>query len=169
MQIEVVSTSEGAASETFEDVPATGVVPQSSTEVISTEGGASEGAGEFVLAGEGVLEAGVEVVSVGSGASKDGAKSRSIPSAPQAKTAGKRALPVEIPPAAPASKRARPPRLATPALPSLERGKAPLGLLTFAPGDGVLNADEITPQSPASIVVHLLRERMFGSQCITSR
>ncbi|XP_043807316.1 uncharacterized protein LOC122721962, partial [Manihot esculenta] len=121
--IEVVSTSEGAASETFEDVPATGVVPQSSTEVISAEGGASEGAGEFVLAGEGVLEAGVEVVSVGRGASKDGAKPKSILAAAHAKTAG----------------------------------------------DGVLNADEITPQSPASIVVDLLQERMFGSQCITSR
>lgn len=56
----------------------------------------------------------------------------------------------------------------TPVLPPTEKAKTPVELLSFALDNEVLNADEITPQPPASRVVELLRERMFGGVTETS-
>lgn len=104
---------------------------------------------------------------------KEGAESRPAPAAPRPKkvnssgvvalkgATGKRALPSEATTAAPTSKKVRGSQLLAPALPPLEKGKAPIGLLSSAPDSEVLSAEEITPQSTASIVAELLREKMF--------
>lgn len=65
---------------------------------------------------------------------------------------------MEVPPAAPASKQTRFSKQPAPALPSVEKKKASIELLSSASNNEALNADEITPQST---VAELLWERMF--------
>lgn len=157
-----------------EVVPASKGAPRESIEVVPTEEEAPEGGGEVSLIGEGAPVVEIEVASKAKDTSKDGVKSKPAPAAPRPKMAtvrgavtlkkavGKRAPPSEAPTIAPASKRAHGPQRPALALPPLEKEKMPVGLLSSASENEVLNAEEITPQSPASLVAELLRERMFG-------
>lgn len=61
-----------------------------------------------------------------------------------------------------APKKARVSKQLDPALPPTEKKKASVELLSSAPNNEILSTDEITPQSIATIVAELLRERMFG-------
>lgn len=63
--------------------------------------------------------------------------------------------------AAPTPKRARTSKQSAPPLPPLEKAKTSVETLFSAPDNEVLNAEDITHQSPASIIAELLRERMF--------
>ncbi|XP_021607630.1 uncharacterized protein LOC110611549 [Manihot esculenta] len=157
-----------------EAIPTSTDVLRESAEIIPTEGEVSEGGGEVALASEVTPAIETEAAPSGGDTSKGGAKSRPAPAAfcpkratasdavAQKGVAGKRAPLSEAIPVAPTSKKARETQLPTPALPPLEKGKTPVGLLSSAPDNEVLNAEEITPQSPASTVVELLRERIFG-------
>lgn len=170
----VAPASEGVLKENAEVILALGVASQGSIEVAPTNERAPEGGGEVVLTGESALEVEVKVAPVGKGASKEGAKSKSVSAVPRPKKAaasgvatlkgatGKRVPPTEVSTAAPASKKARASQQSALALPPLEKEKMPVGLLSSTLDNEVLNTDEITLQSPASIVVELLQERMFG-------
>ncbi|XP_021625005.1 uncharacterized abhydrolase domain-containing protein DDB_G0269086-like [Manihot esculenta] len=75
----------------------------------------------------------------------------------------KRPPPSEVPAPAPVPKRSQASRRPAPALPPLEKKKetSVVPLLSALDND-ILNAEDITHQSPASVVVEILRERMFG-------
>lgn len=157
-----------------EAIPSSTDVLKESAEIIPIESGVSEGGGEVALASEVAPAIETEAAPTGGDTSKGGAKSRPTPAASRPKratasdavalkgVAGKRAPPSEAIPEAPTSKKARGSQRPAPALPPLEKGKKPVGLLSSAPDNEVLNAEDITPQSPASTVVELLRETMFG-------
>ncbi|XP_021609057.1 uncharacterized protein LOC110612586 [Manihot esculenta] len=72
----------------------------------------------------------------------------------------KRPPPSDAP--APALKRSRASQRPAPALPAIGKEKTSVVPLLSAPDDDILNAEDITHQSPASVVAELIRERMFG-------
>ncbi|XP_043813698.1 uncharacterized protein LOC122723864 [Manihot esculenta] len=63
---------------------------------------------------------------------------------------------------APAPKRSRASQRPALALPAIGKEKAYVVPLLSAPDNDILNAEDITHQSPASVVAELIRERMFG-------
>ncbi|XP_043813728.1 uncharacterized protein LOC122723882 [Manihot esculenta] len=74
----------------------------------------------------------------------------------------KRPPPSEAPAPAPVPKSSRASRRPAPALPPLEKEKTPVVPLLSATDNEILNAEDITHQSPASVVAEILRKRMFG-------
>ncbi|XP_021603177.2 uncharacterized abhydrolase domain-containing protein DDB_G0269086-like [Manihot esculenta] len=59
-------------------------------------------------------------------------------------------------------KKFRAPRRPDPALPPLEKKKTSVVPLLFASNNDILNAEDITHKSPASVVAEIIGERMFG-------
>ncbi|XP_021631901.1 uncharacterized protein LOC110629302 [Manihot esculenta] len=104
-------------------------------------------------------EGGMEVAPV-----TEGVKPRPVDDEGATERVGsKRPPPSEAPASAPISKRSRASRRPGPALPPLEKKKETSVVpLLFAPDNDILNAEDITHQSPASVVAEILRERMFG-------
>ncbi|XP_043805268.1 uncharacterized protein LOC122721494 [Manihot esculenta] len=74
--------------------------------------------------------------------------------------ASKRPLHSDAPASAP--KKFQAPRRPDPALPPLEKKKTSVVPLLSASNNDILNAEDITHQSPASAVAEMIRERMFG-------
>lgn len=151
---EVASSAKGAPRGEAEVVSTSKVAFKGSTEVIPTDKGASEGGAEIVPAAKGASKEGSKVMLTAS-CSKKTATSGGIP---LKEATGKQAPPMEVPPAAPAPKRARVSKQPAAALPLGEKKKVSVELLSSAPDNEVPNADEITPQFAAtSIVDDLLR------------
>ncbi|XP_043804867.1 uncharacterized abhydrolase domain-containing protein DDB_G0269086-like [Manihot esculenta] len=79
------------------------------------------------------------------------------------KTGDKRPAPPKISAPTPARKKFRASSGSAPALPPIRKEKGvPVVPLLFAPDNDILNAEDITHQSPASVVAEIIRERMFG-------
>ncbi|XP_043814063.1 uncharacterized protein LOC122723984 [Manihot esculenta] len=72
----------------------------------------------------------------------------------------KRPLPSNAP--VPVPKKSRASRHTAPALPPLEKEKTAVVPLLSAPDNDILNAEDITHQSPTSVVAEIIKERMFG-------
>ncbi|XP_043807319.1 uncharacterized abhydrolase domain-containing protein DDB_G0269086-like [Manihot esculenta] len=77
------------------------------------------------------------------------------------KTRDKRPAPSETSASSPARKKSRAATGPSPALPPLGKKKGVPAVPSLSPSGNVLNASDITPESPASAVAELLRERMF--------
>ncbi|XP_043808372.1 uncharacterized protein LOC122722241 [Manihot esculenta] len=79
------------------------------------------------------------------------------------KAGDKRPASPEMSAPAPARKKSRASKGSAPALPSLEKKKdVPTVPLMSASDNDILNVEDITHQSPASIVAEIIKERMFG-------
>ena len=80
-----------------------------------------------------------------------------------AKAGDKRPSPPETFAPAPARKKHRASKGSSPTLPPIGKEKdVPVVPLLPAPDNDILNTEDITHQSPASVVAEILRERMFG-------
>ena len=79
------------------------------------------------------------------------------------KVGDKRPASLEVPSLAPAQKRSKASKGSAPALPPIGKEKeVPVIPLLSAPDNDILNAEDITHQSPASVVAEIVKERMFG-------
>ncbi|XP_021620552.1 uncharacterized abhydrolase domain-containing protein DDB_G0269086-like [Manihot esculenta] len=87
-------------------------------------------------------------------------ESSGVPEEVSGRMASKRPLHSDAP--APAPKKFRAPRRPDPALPPLEKKKNSVVPLLSASNNDILNAEDITHQSPASVVAEIIREWMFG-------
>ena len=93
---------------------------------------------------------------VGSGLASDGGVIE--------KAGDKRPASPEMSAPAPARKKSKASKGSAPALPPLEKKKdVPTVPLMSASDNDILNMEDITHQSPASVVVEIIKERMFGS------
>ncbi|XP_021616553.2 uncharacterized protein LOC110617856 [Manihot esculenta] len=79
------------------------------------------------------------------------------------KVGDKRPASLEVPSPAPAQKRSKASKGSAPALPPMGKEKeVPVIPLLSAPDNDILNVEDITHQSPASVVAEIVKERMFG-------
>ncbi|XP_043808370.1 uncharacterized protein LOC122722240 [Manihot esculenta] len=79
------------------------------------------------------------------------------------KVGDKRPTSLEMPAPAPARKESKASKGSAPPLPPIGKEKeVPVIPLLSAPDNDILNAEDITHQSPASVVAEIVKERMFG-------
>ncbi|XP_043815636.1 uncharacterized protein LOC110623700 [Manihot esculenta] len=134
-------------------------IPEVRLETSAAEERAPEEGMEVIPAAEGVQEAPLGVVpasdGMGPGPTDGGGVAK--------KVGGKCPASVEVPAPVLVPKKSRASRRPAPALPPLEKKKeAPVVPLLSAPDNDILNAEDITHQTPTSVVAEILRERMFG-------
>ncbi|XP_043815433.1 MAP7 domain-containing protein 1-like [Manihot esculenta] len=154
-------TTEGTELVRADSALPSGDVSEERLETSTTDERVPEGGMEIIPAGESVQGASVEVAPV----IEEGEPGpiNEVVSKGAVKGAGsKRPPPSKVPTPAPASKKSRTSKRPAPALPPLEKEKTYVVPLLSAPDNDIMNAEDITHQSPASVVVEILREQMFG-------
>ncbi|XP_043808344.1 uncharacterized protein LOC122722225 [Manihot esculenta] len=134
-------------------------VPEVRLETSAAEERASEKGMEVIPAGKGSQEAPLGVIPTSEGMGPGPIDGGDV----AVKVGGKRPAPAEVPAPVSVPKKSRAFRRPAPALPPLEKKKeAPVVPLLSAPDNDILNAEDITHQTPASVVAEILREQMFS-------
>ncbi|XP_021602721.1 myosin heavy chain, striated muscle-like [Manihot esculenta] len=136
--LEIAPTDEGSPRNTIEAVPKGQNAQEVSPGVVPTRGVESEPAERAPPQRETAI--------VSRGATKE--------------VRGKRPAPSDA--LASIAKKSRASRRTAPALPPLEKKKTSVVPLLSAPDNDILNAEDITHQSPATVVAEIIGERMFG-------
>ncbi|XP_021629665.1 uncharacterized abhydrolase domain-containing protein DDB_G0269086-like [Manihot esculenta] len=137
-------------------------VPEERFETSATKERAPEGGMEIIPAGESAQGASVEVTPV-TEEGEPGPVDDAVSEGAMKGVGSKRLPPSKVLAPAPASKKSRTSKRPDPALPPLEKKKETSVVpLLSAPDNDILNVEDITHQSPASVVAKILRERIFG-------